>query len=193
MPADRLGSDVDRLAKGGERRLQGGFRQGRMGVDRMDDLLERGLEGAADSKLMDHLCRLGTDDVDAEDLARPLVGDDLDEPALELDAQTLEPETRDLRGAPDRHQHLLDLELLPAEVDDSPGATGLHGRDLDAGLDGDSAAGERPRELLRDLFVLDRHDARERLENRDLDTVRGEDVGELDPDRAGADDGDRLG
>src|SRR5438874_11817096 len=80
MPADRLGSDVDRLAKGGERRLQGGFRQGRMGVDRMDDLLERGLEGAADSKLMDHLGRLGTDDVDAEDLARPLVGDDLDEP-----------------------------------------------------------------------------------------------------------------
>ena len=118
---------------------------------------------------------------------------DLDESALELNAQALEPEARDLRRAADGHQHLLDLELLPAEVDHGPGTAGLDRGHLDAGLDRDPATGERPRQLLRDLFVLDRHDARERLEQSDLDAVRGEHVGELDTDRAGADDGDRLG
>src|SRR5262249_55692152 len=72
------------------------------------------------------------------------------------------------------------------------GAARLHRRDLDPGLDRDAATGERPGQLLRDVLVLDRHHARERLEDRDLDAIRGEDVGELDADRTRADDGDRL-
>ena len=66
---------MDRLAERGQGRLQRRLRQGRMGVDRVDDLLERRLERAAHRELVDDLRRLGADDVHAEDLARRLVGD----------------------------------------------------------------------------------------------------------------------
>src|SRR5262249_27770296 len=89
------------------------------------------------------------------------------------------------------HEDPLDFELLAAEIDDDARATGLHRRYLDAGLHGDPAPGERPRQLLRDVFILDGYNARERLEQGHLDAVRRVDVGELDADRAGADDGDR--
>src|SRR4029453_9431590 len=67
--------NVNCLAERGERRLQGGLGQGRVSVDRVDDLLERGLEGAPERALVDDLGCLGPDDVDPEDLARRLVGD----------------------------------------------------------------------------------------------------------------------
>src|SRR4029450_11228534 len=102
------------------------------------------------------------------------------------------PGPRPLRRPAHGHEDPLDLELLAAEVDDDARAAGLHRRHLDAGLHGDPATGEGPRQLLRDVLVLDGHHARERLEQRYLDAVRRIDVGELDPDRAGADDGDRA-
>src|SRR5262245_8917305 len=72
-------SDVDGLAERGQRGLEGGFGERRMRVDRVHDLLERGLERPAHRELVDDLRRLGTDDMHAEDLAGGLVRHDLDE------------------------------------------------------------------------------------------------------------------
>ena len=75
---------------------------------------------------------------------------------------------------------LLDLDRHPVPAD-------AHRLDLDARADVDLPLGEAPREELRDLLVLDRQEPRERLDDRDLDPVGGEDVRELDAHRAGPD------
>src|SRR5262245_36545154 len=92
--------DVDRLAQRGQGCLQSSFRECGMSVDRVDDLLEGRLESAADRELVDHLGRLGTDNVDAENFAGRLVGDHLDE-AFGL-AERYRLATGREREAPDR-------------------------------------------------------------------------------------------
>src|SRR5437764_4372418 len=56
---------MDRVAEGGHRGLERGLRERRMRVDRVHDLVDRRLERAADGELVDHLRRLGADDVRA--------------------------------------------------------------------------------------------------------------------------------
>src|SRR5262249_20644160 len=74
---------------------------------------------------------------------------DLPDPTVELDAGALQPEPGDLRRPAHGHEAPLDFELLAAEIDDDARTPGLHRRYLDAGLHGDPAPGERPRQLLR--------------------------------------------
>src|SRR5689334_16338012 len=70
---------MDGVAEGGQRGLERRLGQRRVGVDRVHELVERRLERAANGELVNHLGRLGADDVHAEDLAGLLVGDDFDE------------------------------------------------------------------------------------------------------------------
>src|SRR4030095_11481838 len=126
--------DVDRLAERGEGRLQGGLGQGRVGVDRVDDLLERGLEGAPERELVDDLGRLGPDDVDPEDLARGLVGDHLDDPF----------------GLAERDRLATGREREPPDRDLTPFLAGARLRGTDRG-DLRTAVGAR-----RDVRVIDR-------------------------------------
>src|SRR5437867_2242885 len=292
----RRESEVDRLAEGAERRLERGFGQGRVGVDRVDDLLQRRLDRPPHGELVDDLRRLRADDVDAQDLARRLVGDhlhealriaegdglaarrerelpdahltavlpralfrqaerrdlraavgarghvpviegagltprdrlgghhalrhrlvreqrrpdhvadrvdsrhrrlhprrDRHEATAETNAERFQPEAGDLRAAADGHQHLLGLQPPGIGLDGHARAPGLHGGHLHAGLHLDGPAPERPRELFRDLLVLEGDQTGERLEDRHLDAVRRINVGELDADRARADHDDGLG
>src|SRR5207248_11797236 len=114
------------------------------------------------------------------------------EAAFGRDAERLEANALRARTAADGHQHLFGLEAAPVRLRDDARPARLHRADLHPGLDGDPAAREAAGELRADFFVLDRHDARQRLEQRDLHAVRAVDVGELDADGAGADDDDRL-
>src|SRR5438876_797725 len=110
--------EVNGLAERGERRLERGLGQRRVRVDRVDDLLERRLERAAHRELVDDLRRFGPEDVDAEDLARRLVGDDLHEPVglAECDRLAVRGERELAHG--DRAPVLLRLRLAdPARRD----------------------------------------------------------------------------
>jgi hypothetical protein len=69
----------------------------------------------------------------------------------------------------------------------------LHVRDLRAGEDVDLALLEGALDLLRGIRVLDGEDVGHHLDQRDLRSEGGEDVGELTADGARADDDDRLG
>ena len=66
--------NVDRLSERGERGFERGFGQGRVGVDGVDDLLERGLERPSHRELVDQLRRFGPHDVDAQEKAGDLIG-----------------------------------------------------------------------------------------------------------------------
>src|SRR5688572_3565094 len=73
-------SEVDRRAvSGGMRRFVNGFGQRRVGVDRLDQLLERALEAEHRARLGDQLRCLVADDVDAENLIVLRLGHDLHE------------------------------------------------------------------------------------------------------------------
>src|SRR5688500_3270379 len=61
-------SDVNGLAKRGQRGFEGGLRQRGMGVNRVHDLVEGGFERSPHGELVDDLGRLGADDVHTEDL-----------------------------------------------------------------------------------------------------------------------------
>src|SRR2546422_713182 len=108
-------------------------------------------------------------------------------------AERLQPEPRHLRSAADGHERLLGFDLAGVGFDDHARAPRRHRGHFHAGLHLDGPAPERPRELLRDLLVLNGHKAGQRLEDRHVGTVGGVDIGELDADRAGADHNDGLG
>src|SRR5262245_21152999 len=72
--------DMDRMAEGGECGLEGRLGERGVGVDGVDDLLQRGLERPPHRELVDQLGGLGTDDVHPEQLAGGLVRHHLDEP-----------------------------------------------------------------------------------------------------------------
>src|SRR4030095_5157039 len=62
------------------------------------------------------------------------------------------------------------------------------GRDSRAGVAGDALRAERLLELGRHRLVLDRHETRQQLDDRDVAAEAREDRGELHPDRAASDD-----
>ena len=106
---------------------------------------------------------------------------------------------RDRRAA-GGDEHLLGaqlLGLLPVLADHEADArlVDVDGARVEArvGHDLHAASLERPLELLRDVGVLERRQARQVLEQRDLDAGVVVEAGELDPDRAAADDDDALG
>src|SRR3954470_2030280 len=72
-------SEVDRPTVDGHRRLAEDLGEGRMGVGRSADLPRNRLELESDGRLGNQVCRVRTDDVDAERLVGFLVGDDLRE------------------------------------------------------------------------------------------------------------------
>src|SRR5436190_3030191 len=122
---------------------------------------------------------------------------DLDEAAIgELNALLLEPDLLDVRRATGRDEHDVDLELLLLAAGFDGHGDGiladLDVRDLGAGEDVDLPLLERALDLLGRIRVLDGQDVRHHLEQRDLRSEGGEDVGELAADGARADDGVRL-
>src|SRR5205807_2910606 len=117
---------------------------------------------------------------------------DLDEPAVERDAERLQSDALHAGGAADGHEHLLGLEATAVGLDDDAGAAGFHGLYFHARLARDVAAGERARAVGGDLFVLDRDESGPRLEDRPRPPVPGIDLGELAPDGTGADDDQPL-
>src|SRR5438270_500844 len=105
------------------------------------------------------------DDMDAQKLVVARLGDDLDEALLLAEYARL---------ARSRERELRDLlKLLPRER-------------LDAAL------AERFFQLLRDLFVFERHEPRQEFDERRLRAEARIDGGELRPDRARPDDDERL-
>ena len=119
-------------------------------------------------------------------------GRDRDEALLHGDAERIEPDPFGARGAPHRHQDLIGLQrfrlALRLYLHGDPGGARCHGLDPDARADGDAATGEEARELRRHFVVLDGQDLGQGFEHRHVGAVRGEDVGELHPDRPRPDD-----
>ena len=72
---------MDRVAVHGQRRLHDRLAEGRVRVDVAAELPRVALEQLRQCRLGDELCRVGSDDMRAEHLARLGVGNDLDEAA----------------------------------------------------------------------------------------------------------------
>jgi len=83
------------------------------------------------------------------------------------------------------------LDSLAVRLDGDPRRADLDPTHLDRGPDADAPTREGLRHLGGDFLVLDRQDARQRLEQRDLDAVGRVHVRELNTHRAGADDHER--
>ena len=80
---------------------------------------------------------------------------------------------------------LLGLDAALVGLDDRAGPSGLHGGDFHPGLDGHAAPSELAGEQRRDLLVLHRQHARQRLQQRvALDRMLGVQLGALEHDRA---------
>src|SRR3954447_1706936 len=120
--------------------------------------------------------------------------------AIELDAQLFGPESARHRSAPRGDEQVLGVELLRfaigrlrgIEFDVNAVRTRLRARHLRAGEDLDALLLERAFEFSGDGFVLDRHQPRQQLDDRDVTAEAAEDRREFDADRAAAHDGDRL-
>src|SRR3989449_8731005 len=97
-----------------------------MGVDRVDDLLQRRLDGPAHGELVDDLRRLRADDMHAQDLARRLVGDDLDEALRVAEGDGLA--VRGERESPDAHLAPVLLRARLAHADRSDLRTAVGAR-----------------------------------------------------------------
>eukprot|EP01136_Pigoraptor_vietnamica_P011514 Opistho-1_new@50444 len=169
-------------------------RLGLRAADRLgsDDALSLGHVG--ELQLGGHVA----DGVDALDIGAHVVVD-VDGAALgQLHSGVLEAEALDVRGESDRHEHLagFDRALLPvlAGVGDGDGGAVVDDRlDLGRREDVDAVVLVLLRDLLRHIGVLVGQRTVEELDDRDLDAVVRQDVGELHADGAGADDDDRLG
>ena len=118
---------------------------------------------------------------------------DLDQAAVvELDAGLVEAERLDVGPAPGGDHEPVDLALLVAVGERDRRVAGLHVLDERAGVDLDVLLGERAAGDLRDVGVLGREHAVERLEQEHLRAhapVGGRDLG---AGRAGADHRQRL-
>src|ERR1039457_2385480 len=136
------------------------------------------------------------DGVDAG-LAGLLVLVDLDETAVEIDLRAFEADVFGVGLAANRDEQGLGFELLLLAVGESGGeldtVIGLANVvNLGPGLAADAGLLERALQLLRNLFVLDRYDARQHFENRHLGSEAVKDGRELDADGARADDEHRF-
>ena len=122
----------------------------------------------------------------------------LDEAAIEFDLGVLEADLLGVRLAADRDQQLSNSisSCLAARRASTVSCTPLPVFRMFSALAPVSHANalllEDLFELLRDFLVLDRNEARQHLEHRDLRAEAMEDGRELDADRAGADDRQRL-
>src|SRR5690606_12804262 len=140
--------------------------------------------------------RAVADGLDARDVRAHQVVDD-DEALLRLDAGLLQSDVLDDRRAADRREHALGLDRLRLPVlrlDRQLDAVLADIRLLEprAGVDVDAALLERRCDRRRGLRILVRQHPVQRLDDRDLGAEVDVDVGELHPDRARADDGERL-
>jgi hypothetical protein len=120
-----------------------------------------------------------------------LVGDD---PApVDRDAGLLEAEPGRAWSAADRHEHEVGVDRVAVlERDAHPGVVLGDPGELHAGDEVDLAPAESSLQLLGEGLVLERHQAGERLDDRDVGPEGLPDAGELDPDDAAADDDDPL-
>src|SRR5271165_4020615 len=113
---------------------------------------------------------------------------DLHKAALDLDLGLLNADVIGTRCATDRNQYLLRLDRLLLAVDGEGDAyTVFAFLDLvDFGVDEsvDAALAINAHQLFRDLFVLDRHIARQHLQDGHVRAERLVDAGELNADRA---------
>ena len=207
-------ADLERVAGGGGLRLgqpdRGDLRPavGRARLGRVVHVVDVGVAGdrvRGDEALVRG--RVGepqpADDVaDGVDvrLLGPHPAVDLDDAPVGLDLRRLEADVLDVGGAAGRDEHQLGAQLgrLLALGPDHQADAALVGGDrrrVEAGVGHDrhAALGEAALDDLADVGVLERHDLGQVLEDRHLDPEVGVHAGELDADRAGADDDDVLG
>ncbi len=119
------------------------------------------------------------------------------EAAVQLDFRILDADFLRVRFAAHRHQQLFraDVFLLAvAERDRDPAGVGqhLHVLHFRAGLDANLVFSKHALQFLRNLLVLNRHHARQHLENRHFRAEAIEDGGKLDAYRARPDNGERF-
>ena len=130
------------------------------------------------------LRQAGHDVADGEDarLGRLLGFVDLDEPAVELDAGLLDADVRCLPGARPTATSTFSasltwvLPLASVKVTLTPASVFFDLLDFGAGVDVDAALLEEARDLLGDLFVLDRNHARQKFEDGDFGAEAAEDA-----------------
>ena len=111
---------------------------------------------------------------------------------MRLDADLLEPDVLGARRSSHGDQQLARPHLPLLCVHAHAVARLLRALHAHADPTFDAGFLECVEHLFRDLFVLERDQAIERLEQCDLDAQLVVQGRELDPDRAGADDADRL-
>src|SRR5262245_40900286 len=118
--------------------------------------------------------------------------------AIEMETGLFDAETVGHRAASGRDEQVFAAQLLRLAVgalgfEIDPVRSRLRAGDLRGGEDLDALLLERPLELRGDGFVLDRYEAREQLDDRDVAAEAAEDGRELDAHRAAPHDDDRLG
>src|SRR6185436_2271298 len=123
---------------------------------------------------------------------------DVDVAALEAQPRFFGAEARRHRTAAGGDEQVLGLERERLAVgglglDLHRRLAGLRARDPGAGQDLDALLLERALELGRHGVILDRHQPRQQLDDRHLAAEAAEDRGELDADRAAAENDDRPG
>src|SRR3954465_12817769 len=130
--------------------------------------------------------------------ARPEIGSDMNVPALQAQAGFVGAEFRRYRTTAGRDEQVLGIQQDAGAVwrlclDRHAARPGLRTRDAGPGHHFDALLLERPLQLGRDGFILERNNTRQQLDQRHVAAESSKDGPELDADRTRSHDHNRFG